>query len=131
MIKFRTMTDRRDADGHLLPDAERLTAIGRLLRTLSLDELPELYNVVRGEMSLVGPRPLHMHFLERYDEQQVRRHDVLPGLTGWAQVNGRKDVPWERKCELDVWYVDHVSFGLDMKILAMTALTVLTRQGSS
>ena len=131
LIKFRTMTDDRDDQGHLRPNAERLTRFGRLMRALSLDELPELYNVLRGEMSLVGPRPLFMHFLDRYDPIQARRHEVLPGITGWAQVNGRRAVSWERKCELDVWYVDHRSFWLDMKVLVLTVCKVAKREGIS
>jgi sugar transferase EpsL len=129
LIKFRTMADLRDERGALRPEPERLTAFGRTLRALSLDELPQLYNVLRGEMSLVGPRPLHMHFLERYDAFQRRRHEVLPGITGWAQVNGRKALSWERKCELDVWYVDHQSFWLDLTILARTFYKVVKREG--
>jgi lipopolysaccharide/colanic/teichoic acid biosynthesis glycosyltransferase len=129
IYKFRTMTDARDAQGELLPDAERLTALGRFLRTTSLDELPELLNVLRGEMSLVGPRPLLMQYLERYSPQQARRHDVLPGITGWAQINGRNILTWEDKFNLDVWYVDHWSFWLDVKILALTLWKVLKREG--
>jgi lipopolysaccharide/colanic/teichoic acid biosynthesis glycosyltransferase len=129
LVKFRTMTDDRDEHGRLRPDAERLTALGRALRSASLDELPELYNVLRGEMSLIGPRPLLVQFLDRYDAVQARRHEVLPGITGWAQVNGRKAISWERKCELDVWYVDHLSFWLDLKILVLTAYKVARREG--
>ncbi len=120
MYKFRSMSEARDNQGRLLPDAERLTAFGRFLRASSLDELPELYNVLRGEMSLVGPRPLLMQYLERYSPQQARRHEVLPGITGWAQVNGRNNVSWEDKFELDVWYVDHWSLWLDLRILLLT-----------
>lgn len=130
-IKFRTMTDARDAQGNLLPDAERLTRLGRFLRSTSLDELPELFNVVRGEMSLVGPRPLLMQYLERYTSEQARRHDVLPGISGWAQINGRNALTWEEKFRLDVWYVDHWSFWLDLKILAQTFWKVLRRESIS
>jgi sugar transferase EpsL len=129
LLKFRTMTDDRDNDGALRPDAERLTTWGRTLRALSLDELPQLYNVLLGQMSIVGPRPLPMHLLERYDAFQRRRHDVLPGMTGWAQVNGRKAISWQRKCELDVWYVDHQSFRLDLKILFLTLSTIARQEG--
>lgn len=120
MVKFRTMTDARDASGVLLPDAERLTAFGRFLRSTSLDELPELWNVVRGDMSLVGPRPLLMQYLPLYTPEQARRHDVRPGVTGWAQVNGRNAISWEQKFAYDVWYVDNLSFWLDLKILWLT-----------
>ncbi|MEW6093209.1 MAG: sugar transferase, partial [Chloroflexota bacterium] len=112
IYKFRTMTDRRASDGTLLPDAERLTRLGRFLRAASLDELPEFFNVLRGEMSLVGPRPLLMQYLERYSPEQMRRHDVIPGITGWAQVNGRNALTWDEKFALDLWYVDHWSFWL-------------------
>jgi lipopolysaccharide/colanic/teichoic acid biosynthesis glycosyltransferase len=125
------MSNARDAQGHLLPDAERLTPFGRFLRASSLDELPELLNVLKGEMSLVGPRPLLMQYLERYSPEQARRHDVLPGLTGWAQVNGRNAISWEEKFRLDVWYVDHWSLGLDIKILLLTLWKTLQRQGIS
>ncbi len=128
IYKFRTMTRERDAAGNLLPDAARLTRVGRWLRAASLDELPELVNVLRGDMSLVGPRPLLMHYLARYTPAQMRRHDVRPGITGWAQVNGRNGLTWEEKFELDVWYVDHVSLWLDMRILARTVAQVLRRQ---
>ena len=131
LIKFRTMTDRRDAAGRLLPDAERLTPFGSWLRATSLDELPELLNVLRGEMSLVGPRPLLVEYLSRYTPQQARRHDVLPGLTGWCQVNGRNSLSWEEKFSLDVWYVEHRSFVLDVKILTMTLGQVFARRGIS
>ena len=131
MFKFRTMTDARDARGVLRPDAERLTAFGRWLRSTSLDELPELINVLRGEMSLVGPRPLLMEYLPLYSKEQMRRHDVRPGITGWAQVNGRNALRWEDKFALDVWYVDHRSFRLDLRILALTVLQVLRRDGIS
>jgi sugar transferase EpsL len=129
--KFRTMKDSRGPDGRLLPDGERLTAFGRWLRSTSLDDLPQLVNVLRGEMSLVGPRPLLMQYLERYNPEQMRRHDVLPGITGWAQVNGRNALDWEARFRLDVWYVDNWSFGLDLRILWKTILPVLRRQGIS
>jgi len=129
LYKFRTMTDARDAQGNLLPDAQRLTAFGRFLRSASLDELPELFNVLKGEMSLVGPRPLLIQYLERYTPEQMRRHHVLPGLTGWAQVNGRNALTWEQKFELDVWYVEHQSFSLDLKIIFMTAWKIVKREG--
>jgi lipopolysaccharide/colanic/teichoic acid biosynthesis glycosyltransferase len=131
IVKFRTMLDARDASGRLRPDAERLTRLGRFLRATSLDELPELWNVLRGEMSLVGPRPLLMEYLPRYTPEQARRHDVLPGLTGWAQVHGRNALGWEEKFALDVWYVDHWSLGLDARILWRTLRQVLLREGIS
>jgi lipopolysaccharide/colanic/teichoic acid biosynthesis glycosyltransferase len=131
LYKFRTMTDSRDAAGNLLPDAQRLTRFGRLLRSTSLDELPELFNVLKGEMSLVGPRPLLMQYLERYSPEQARRHDVHPGLTGWAQINGRNALSWEERFKLDVWYVDNWSFWLDIKILFMTVGKVFKREGIS
>src|SRR5581483_479310 len=130
-LKFRTMTDARDAHGRLLPDADRLTWLGKLLRSTSLDELPELINVIRGEMSLVGPRPLLARYLERYTPEQMRRHDVKPGITGWAQINGRNALNWNQKFELDLWYVDHRSFWLDVKILLMTVWKLFTRDGIS
>ena len=120
IYKFRTMSDARDNYGHLLPDSERLTLLGRFLRSISLDELPELFNVIKGDMSIVGPRPLLMQYLERYNPEQARRHEVKPGLTGWAQVNGRNAINWEDKFKLDVWYVDHQSLSLDLKIIALT-----------
>ena len=129
--KFRTMTEKRDTQGKLLPDAERLTRLGRFLRSTSLDELPELFNVLRGEMSLVGPRPLLMQYLDRYTPEQARRHNVLPGITGWAQINGRNALTWEEKFRLDVWYVDHWSLGLDIKILLQTFWKVVRREGIS
>jgi|UniRef100_A0A7C3V6C0 sugar transferase EpsL len=129
LIKFRTMTEARDAAGNLLPDQARLTPLGRGLRALSLDELPELFNVLKGDMSLVGPRPLLMRYLPRYSPEQWRRHAVKPGITGWAQVNGRNAITWEQKFALDVWYVDHLSLKLDLKILALTLLKVLRREG--
>ena len=131
MVKFRTMTDARDARGNLLPDGERLTRFGRFLRSTSLDELPELFNVLRGEMSLVGPRPLLMAYLPLYSPEQARRHEVRPGITGWAQVNGRNALSWEEKFAMDVWYVDHRSLWLDMKILVLTVRKVLARDGIS
>lgn len=131
MVKFRTMTDARDRDGVLLPDAVRLTPFGRFLRTTSLDELPELWNVLKGDMSLVGPRPLLMEYLPLYSPEQARRHEVRPGITGWAQVNGRNAISWEDKFKLDVWYVNNWSLGLDIKILWLTARKVLLRDGIS
>ena len=131
LYKFRSMSDARDAQGNLLPDAERLTRLGRFLRSTSLDELPELFNVLRGEMSLVGPRPLLMQYLGRYSPEQMRRHDVLPGITGWAQVNGRNALSWEDKFRLDVWYVDHWTFWLDLRILLLTLAKVVQREGIS
>jgi sugar transferase EpsL len=131
VYKFRTMNDARDPHGNLLPDAQRLTRLGRFLRAASLDELPELVNILRGEMSLVGPRPLLMQYLERYTPEQARRHMVLPGITGWAQVNGRNTLTWEEKFCLDVWYVDHWSLVLDIKILLLTIGKVLRREGIS
>jgi lipopolysaccharide/colanic/teichoic acid biosynthesis glycosyltransferase len=128
-LKFRTMTDARDERGELLPDAQRLTALGRFLRSTSLDELPELINVVRGEMSLVGPRPLLPRYLTRYTPEQMRRHEIKPGITGWAQIHGRNGVDWNQKFVLDLWYVDHQSLWLDLSILARTAKLVLTREG--
>lgn len=131
VYKFRTMTDQRDADGRLLPDEVRLTPLGKLLRRLSLDELPQLLNVVKGDLSLVGPRPLLMQYLPLYSPEQSRRHEVRPGITGWAQVNGRNAISWEEKFKLDVWYVDHQSFWLDLKILWMTFNKVFKREGIS
>lgn len=131
IYKFRTMTDARDGQGNLLPDGERLTAFGRFLRSTSLDELPELYNVFRGEMSLIGPRPLLVKYRDLYSPDQWRRHEVLPGVTGHAQVNGRNAIGWEEKFRLDVYYVDHLSLGLDVQILAKTVLKVLVREGVS
>jgi sugar transferase EpsL len=129
ILKFRTMLDARDAQGRLLPDGQRLTPLGRFLRAASLDELPELLNVLRGDMTLVGPRPLLMEYLPRYTPQQLRRHEVRPGITGWAQVNGRNTLTWEDKFSLDVWYVDHCSLWLDLKILWLTLIKVLKREG--
>lgn len=131
MIKFRSMRDATDAAGNLLPDSERLTPFGRFLRASSLDELPELWNVLRGEMSIVGPRPLLMEYLPLYTHDQARRHEVRPGITGWAQVNGRNALTWEEKFGLDVWYVDNRSFWLDMRIIAMTIVKVVRREGIS
>ncbi len=131
MVKFRTMTDARDASGALLPDADRLTSFGRFLRSSSLDELPEHWNVVAGDMSLVGPRPLLMHYLDRYTPEQARRHEVRPGVTGWAQVNGRNAISWEQKFTYDVWYVDNLSFWLDLKILGLTVRKIIVREGIS
>jgi len=131
MVKFRTMTDARGPDGELLPDAERLTPFGRTLRSTSMDELPELWNVLKGDMSLVGPRPLLMEYLPLYSPEQARRHDVRPGVTGWAQVNGRNALSWDEKFALDVWYVDNRSFWLDLKILWLTVRKVIVREGIS
>jgi len=129
LVKFRTMTQARDADGQPLPDTQRLTRVGRFLRAASLDELPQLWNVLRGDMSLVGPRPLLVEYLPLYSPEQARRHDVLPGITGWAQVNGRNALDWETRFRLDVWYVDHWSLALDLKILLLTLLRVVRREG--
>lgn len=131
ILKFRTMTDARDAQGNLLPDAERMTALGRFLRATSLDELPELWNVLVGDMSLVGPRPLLMRYLGRYTREQMRRHDMPPGITGWAQINGRNALTWDEKFALDLEYVDRWSLLLDAKILALTVKKVLVREGIS
>ena len=131
MVKFRSMTSERGTDGELLPDAVRLTPFGRFLRSTSLDELPELWNVLKGDMSLVGPRPLLMEYLPLYSPEQARRHEVRPGITGWAQVNGRNTISWEDKFKLDVWYVDHCSLWLDIKILWLTVKKVLVREGIS
>ena len=131
MYKFRTMREARDAAGNLLPDSERLTGFGRWLRATSLDELPELWNVLRGDMSLVGPRPLLMEYLPRYSPEQSRRHEVRPGITGWAQVNGRNALSWEEKFALDIWYVDNRSFWLDLNILVLTLRKVFVREGIS
>ncbi len=131
MIKFRTMTDERDAKGMLLPDAERLTRLGQFLPSTSLDELPELYNVLKGDMSLVGPRPLLMSYVDRYTPRQARRHEVRPGITGWAQVNGRSRITWEEKFEQDVYYVDNLSLRLDLRILWRTLDSVLKREDTT
>lgn len=127
LVKFKTMTDERDADGNLLPDADRLTPVGRLVRSTSIDELPQLWNVLRGDMSLIGPRPLLVQYLPLYTPDQARRHNVRPGITGWAQVNGRNAISWQRKFELDVWYVDHCTLATDLRILLLTIKKVLTR----
>lgn len=129
IIKFKTMTDERDADGKLLHDKYRITKIGKFIRATSLDELPQLINVLKGDMSLVGPRPLLPKYLPLYNERQARRHDVKPGITGWTQVNGRNSISWKEKFEMDVWYVENISFALDMKILFLTFLKVLKREG--
>ena len=131
LIKFRTMTDEKDANGNLLPDEIRLTKFGKLLRATSLDELPEAFNILKGDMSVIGPRPLLVRYLERYNAEQKRRHEVRPGLSGWAQVHGRNALSWEDKFALDVWYVDHVSFFLDVKIIFMTVMKVFKREGIS
>lgn len=131
MMKFRSMRDDRDRDGQLLPDAERISPVGSFLRKTSLDELPELLNVLKGDMSLVGPRPLLMEYLDRYTPEQMRRHDVPPGITGWAQVNGRNAISWDKRFELDLWYVDNHSITVDIRILAKTIKKVLGRQGIS
>ena len=128
LYKFRSMSHELDHSGNRLSDTQRITPLGRFMRSTSLDELPELFNVLRGEMSLIGPRPLLVEYLPRYSPEQNRRHDVLPGISGWAQVNGRNALSWEQKFEMDVWYVDHWSFGLDLKILWMTIWAVLTRR---
>lgn len=131
MVKFRTMTNERDEQGNLLPDEKRLTQLGKFLRSTSLDELPELWNVLNGDMSLVGPRPLLVEYLDLYTDEQARRHEARPGITGWAQVNGRNAISWEQKFKLDVWYVDNQSTWLDIKIIFMTAKKVLVREGIS
>ncbi len=131
VVKFKTMTDERDAEGKLLPDAQRLTKVGKIVRSLSIDELPQLWNVLKGDMSLIGPRPLMPKYLPLYSPEQNRRHEVRPGITGWAQVNGRNEISWTRKFELDVWYVDNISLWLDIKILFLTVKKVLMRDGIS
>lgn len=131
VIKFKTMTDERDGEGNLLPDENRLTKIGRFVRSTSIDELPQLINVLKGDMSLIGPRPLLPQYLPLYDKEQARRHDVRPGITGWAQVNGRNAISWTKKFELDVWYVDHCSFLLDLKIVGLTIKKIVVREGIS
>lgn len=131
IYKFRTMTNERDTDGNFLPDAERLTRLGRFMRSTSLDELPELFNVLKGNMSLVGPRPLLTQYLELYTPEQARRHEVRPGITGWAQINGRNAITWEEKFAFDVWYVDHCSLWLDVKIILLTVWKVIRREGIS
>ena len=129
VVKFKTMTDERDASGNLLPDAERLTKVGKFVRSTSLDEIPQLLNVIKGDMSLIGPRPLLVQYLPLYNETQRRRHEVRPGITGWAQVNGRNAISWEQKFAYDVWYVDNVSLSLDCKILVKTIQKVFKREG--
>ena len=131
VVKYKTMTDERDADGKLLPDAQRLTKIGKIVRSLSIDELPQLFNVLKGDMSFVGPRPLLVKYLPLYSKEQMRRHDVRPGITGWAQVNGRNAITHTKKFEYDVWYVDNISFMLDLKILFLTIKKVFVREGIS
>jgi len=131
LLKFRTMTNERDSSGALLPDAQRLTAFGRWLRATSIDELPELINILRGEMSFIGPRPLLMQYLSLYSPEQARRHEVKPGISGWAQINGRNILSWEEKFHLDVWYVEHISFFLDLRILLITLYKVVRREGIS
>lgn len=129
VMKFKTMTDERDEDGNLLPDAQRLTKTGKFIRSTSLDELPQLFNVLKGDMALIGPRPLLPQYLPLYSKEQARRHDVRPGITGWAQVHGRNAISWKKKFELDVWYVDHCSFWLDLKIILLTVKKVVVREG--
>lgn len=129
IIKFKTMNDKRDAQGNLLPDVDRLTTVGSIVRKTSLDEIPQLINVLKGEMSLIGPRPLLTHYLHLYDDFQNRRHEVKPGITGWAQVNGRNAISWDKKFEYDVWYVENISFWLDVKILFKTILKVIKKEG--
>lgn len=131
VIKFKTMTDERDADGNLLPDEKRLTKVGKFVRSTSIDELPQLVNVLKGDMALIGPRPLLPEYLPLYNDEQARRHEVRPGITGWAQVNGRNAISWTKKFELDVWYVDHCSFLLDLKIILLTIKKVFVREGIS
>ena len=131
VIKFKTMTDERDKDGKLLPDEKRLTRVGRVVRSLSIDELPQLINVLKGDMAFVGPRPLLPKYLPLYSKEQFRRHEVRPGITGWAQINGRNNISWTKKFEYDVWYVDHLSLGLDLKILLLTVKKVFVREGIS
>lgn len=129
VMKFKTMTDERDENGNLLPDAQRLTKMGKFIRSTSLDELPQLFNVLKGDMALIGPRPLLPQYLPLYSKEQARRHDVRPGITGWAQVHGRNAISWKKKFELDVWYVDHCSFWLDLKIILLTVKKVVVREG--
>lgn len=131
LLKFKTMTDERDEQGKLLPDAQRLTRIGKIVRSLSIDELPQLWNVFKGDMSLIGPRPLLPQYLELYNEQQRRRHEVRPGITGWAQCHGRNAISWEEKFRYDIWYVDNVSLGVDLKIVFITLRKILIREGIS
>lgn len=129
VIKFKTMNDRRDKDGNLLPDMQRMTHVGRLMRATSLDELPQLFNVLKGDMALIGPRPLLVKYLPLYSKEQMRRHDVRPGITGWAQCHGRNALTWAEKFKLDVWYVDHLSFRIDLELIWLTVKTVLTHEG--
>ena len=131
IIKYKTMTDERDAEGHLLPDEVRLTKVGRLVRSTSIDELPQLINVLKGDMALIGPRPLRVDYLPLYSKEQSRRHDVRPGISGWAQCHGRNSISWAKKFEYDVWYVDHVSLWTDLKIIFLTVKKVLVREGIS
>lgn len=131
IIKYKTMTDERDANGKLLPDAQRLTKVGRFVRSTSIDELPQLFNVLKGDMALIGPRPLLVHYLPLYSPEQARRHDVRPGITGWAQCHGRNTLSWSEKFKLDVWYVDHVSFSVDLDVMRLTIGSVLKREGIS
>ncbi len=128
VVKFKTMTDERDKDGKLLPDAQRLTKVGKFVRSTSIDELPQLWNVLKGDMSLIGPRPLLVKYLSRYTPEQARRHEVRPGITGWAQVNGRNNISWDKKFELDVYYVDHLSFSMDCKVVLTTLKKVIFRK---
>ena len=130
VIKFKTMTDERDADGNLLPDADRLTNVGRFVRSTSIDELPQLINVLKGDMALIGPRPLLVQYLPLYSKEQARRHDVRPGITGWAQVHGRKEVEWHERIKMNVWYTQHISLALDIKILFMTVFKVLRNENN-
>lgn len=131
VVKFKTMTDERDSKGNLLPDGQRLTKVGRFIRSTSIDELPQLWNVLKGDMSLIGPRPLRVHYLPLYSDEQMRRHEVRPGITGWAQTHGRNAISWTQKFKYDVWYVDNISFLLDCKIVLMTILKVFKREGIS
>jgi lipopolysaccharide/colanic/teichoic acid biosynthesis glycosyltransferase len=131
IIKYKTMTDERDEDGKLLHDSQRLTRVGRIVRSTSIDELPQLFNIIKGDMSLIGPRPLRKHYLKYYSPEQARRHEVLPGITGWAQVHGRNAITWSEKFKLDVWYVDNCTFTTDVKILLLTIKKVLKREGIS
>ena len=131
IVKYKTMTDERDANGKLLPDAQRLTKVGRFVRSTSIDELPQLFNVLKGDMALIGPRPLLVHYLPLYSPEQARRHDVRPGITGWAQCHGRNTLSWSEKFKLDVWYVDHVSFSVDLDVMRLTIGSVLKREGIS
>ncbi|MBQ6078715.1 MAG: sugar transferase [Muribaculaceae bacterium] len=131
IIKFKTMTDERDEDGKLLPDAQRLTSVGRFVRSTSIDELPQLINVLKGDMAIIGPRPLLVDYLPRYSQEQIRRHEVRPGITGWAQCHGRNSLSWSEKFKLDVWYVDHLSFITDLKVITMTIKSVFMRDGIS